>query len=425
MTELIKVDLLGVYDDNDFDVDPLSVNVREFMDKGQKQKYFTASLKYRGQEPFFVVEGNSYGIQQGNENKDEEKGPEMSAPAGMVSLAPPKKEEDNKKEKWQISVIMTEKPAPKDWTREEAQRIEFLDNRLRRILANALSRHVDIVSKVVPSVIAAAQQKLIQEMQTTPQNFYHTDPNQIELLKASRFQAIISDVIYDKITKKVYRKKKEQKDGAQINFMDANAIYDETKYPTLYSSIQSYISKKTKKEEYVTKYYKGDKELLESEWKSLSHAEAVALGSHTVEVGVKFSDLFIGGNSTISIQLKAAEIVLYKPIQLGAMGHKGRLIVNTNPEVKRDQRLVTKSPIVAVGNNNNASQPTGQQIQMTEAFGTNLLQQQALQYQQQQAQQQYVANDQTAASNVFNPNTIAGIVPGIGGVQVVSHTGTQ
>jgi hypothetical protein len=300
-----------------------------------------------------------------------------------------------------------------------------LDNRLRRILANALSRHVDIVSKVVPSVIAAAQQKLIQEMQTTPQNFYHTDPNQIELLKASRFQAIISDVIYDKITKKVYRKKKEQKDGAQINFMDANAIYDETKYPTLYSSIQSYISKKTKKEEYVTKYYKGDKELLESEWKSLSHAEAVALGSHTVEVGVKFSDLFIGGNSTISIQLKAAEIVLYKPIQLGAMGHKGRLIVNTNPEVKRDQRLVTKSPIVAVGNNNNASQPTGQQIQMTEAFGTNLLQQQALQYQQQQAQQQYVANDQTAASNVFNPNTIAGIVPGIGGVQVVSHTGTQ
>jgi len=422
MAELIKVDLLGVYDDNDFDVDPLSVNVREFIDKGQKQKYFTASLKYRGQEPFFVVEGNSYGIQQGNENKDEEKGPEMSAPAGMVSLAPPVKKEDEKKEKWQISVVMTEKPSPKDWTREEAQRIEFLDNRLRRILSNALSRHVDIVSKVVPSVIAAAQQKLIQEMQTTPQNFYHTDPNQIELLKASRFQAIISDVIYDKITKKVYRKKKDQKDGAQINFMDANAIYDETKYPTLYSSIQSYISKKTKKEEYVTKYYKGDKELLESEWKSLSHAEAVALGSHTVEVGVKFSDLFIGGNSTISIQLKAAEIVLYKPIQLGAMGHKGRLIVNTNPEVKRDQRLVTKSPIVAVGNNNNIPQQP-QMVQMGVPVDTSLLQQQ---YQQQaQQQQQYVANDQAAATGVFNPNTIAGIVPGIGGVQVVSHTGTQ
>jgi len=259
-------------------------------------------------------------------------------------------------------------------------------------------------------------------MQTTPQNFYHTDPNQIELLKASRFQAIISDVIYDKITKKVYRKKKDQKDGAQINFMDANAIYDETKYPTLYSSIQSYISKKTKKEEYVTKYYKGDKELLESEWKSLSHAEAVALGSHTVEVGVKFSDLFIGGNSTISIQLKAAEIVLYKPIQLGAMGHKGRLIVNTNPEVKRDQRLVTKSPIVAVGNNNNIPQQP-QMVQMGVPVDTSLLQQQ---YQQQaQQQQQYVANDQAAATGVFNPNTIAGIVPGIGGVQVVSHTGTQ
>jgi hypothetical protein len=386
-------------------------------------------LKYRGQEPFFVIEGNSYGIQQGNDNKDEEKPAEMSAPTGMVSLpsAAKKEEEGGKKEKWQLSVVMTEKPAPKDWTKDEAQRIDFVDNRLRRILANALSRRVDIISKVVPTVIVSAQQKLMQEIGAFPQNFYHTDPQQAEILKAARFQSIISDVILDKITKKVYRKKKDQKEGGQINYMDPNAIYDETKYPTVYSTIQSFVSKKTKKEEYFTKYYKGDKEIAETEWKSLSHAEAVALGSHTVEAGIKCSDLFFGGNGTISLQLKAAEVVFYKAIQLGSMGHKGRLITNTNPEIKRDVRLVTRTAIQPVGNNNNAipAQFNSQPVQMSEQFQQQQAQQLAQQQQAFAQQQQYGIQDQTAANNTFNPGTLAGVIPGIGGVQVVSHGGAQ
>jgi len=410
MAQLIKTDLLQVFDDNDFEIDDTTIKSNEFTGPdGKKQVYFTASWKYKGQEPCFIEKGSSYGIQKGDDKPEGEGGATPAAPPGMVQLPSAPKNGDKKKEKWQVAVIMTKKPAPKDWTLDEAKKIDFLENGLRRILARVLTRRMEIVQKTCPNIIVEAQKKFLKDIQENPQSYIAATETDVNILKAQKFQAILCEAIYDKITKKVYRKKKEQKEGAPINFMDPNAIYDDTKYPTLYSTIQSFISKKTKEEVFVTQYYKGDEKLPETEWKTLSHAEAAALGSHVIEAAVKYGDIFFGGNGTISIQLKAAEVVFFEAIQLGNIGHKGRLITNTNPDVKRDTRLVTRTPIMPVGNNNNI--PNNQavdQLQQQQLLQQQLLQQQQLQ-QQQQMQQQYVAQDQTQASNVFNPATLAGL----------------
>jgi hypothetical protein len=400
MTELIYVDLLASYDENDFDINPSSIGAQEFTDpKGQKQKYCTGLLTYKGLEPYFLAAGNSYGIQKGQKEGEEGEGG-SNPPPNMVQLpSAQKKAGEDKKEKWQVSVTMSHKPAPKDWTAEEAQRIDFLENKLRRIVSGILARRLDILQKVNPNIVIEAQQKIVQEIQKEPAKF----PDQTS--QAVRFTEIIRDLCESKLTKKVYRKKKKAPEGAaatQINFMDLSSQFDETSYPTLYASIISFMDKKKKEEVFVTKYYKGDKKIEESQWKELSHAEAVGLGPHSMEVAVRFGNLYFGAQ--MSVQLKAGEVVLFDKIE-SKMGHKGRL-VRAPADVKRDNRLITRTAIQPAGSpqNDNNAPAFDPSAQLNQQFNSLQLQQQ----------------DQAAAANVFNPATLQGVIPGIGAPQLAT-----
>lgn len=399
MTELILVDLLAPYDENDYDISPASIKEQEFTDpKGQKQKFHAGTLTYKGLEPYFVIRGNSYGIQKGQKEAEEDsKG--ANPPPNMVQLPSAPQKKENEKEKWQVSVTMSQKPSPKEWTPEEAQKIDFLENKLRKIVSGVLARRLDILQKVNSNVITDAQQKIVSEVQKAP----HLYPDQ--MTQAVKFNEIIRDLCESKLTKKVYRKKKKQQEGAsaQINFMDLSSQYDETSYPTLYAGILSFVDKKKKEEIFITKYYKGDLTIPEDQWKELSHAEAVALGSHEVEVATRFGNLYFGAQ--MSVQLKAAEIVLLKKIE-SKMGHKGRL-VKAPADVKRDPRLITRSAIQPPGTaNNDNNTPLTQDFNPQNAQLTAQLQMQ----------------DQTIAANVFNPNTLQGVIPGIGVPQMVTPT---
>lgn len=401
MTELILFDLLAPYDENDFDISPASIKEQEFTDpKGQKQKFNNGILTYKGLEPYFIAEGNSYGIQKG-QKEGEEDGKTANPPPNMVQLPSAAGKKDDKKEKWQVSVTMSKKPAPKDWTPEEAQKIDFLENKLRKIVAGVLARRLDILQKVNPNIIIEAQQKIVAEIQKEPAKF----PDQTT--QALRFNEIIRDLCESKLTKKVYRKKKKAQEGASsapINFMDLSSQFDETSYPTLYASIISYVDKKTGEENFVTKYYQGDKKIEEKEWKELSHAEAVAAGPHSMEVATRFGNVYFGAQ--MSVQLKAAEVILFDKIE-SKMGHKGRL-VRAPADVKRDPRLITRSAI----------QPPGSAQNDNNHFTQETIPQNA------QLTAQLQMADQNRAAGVFDPSTLQGVIPGIGVAQLAASSAT-
>ncbi len=394
MAELVQVDPFN-YDIDRFDIDPKSVKPQSFKDEktGKDQTYFTGILLYCDptdniyRPPFFLTEGDSYGIQKADENKkDTAVKPVLPQMVQLPSALAPgaQTSTDGKREKWQVSISLSAKPAEKDWTKEEAHLISFIDSQLRRILAHVLVKRIEILQTIGSKAIDGAREALGKEMQQNPGK-YNTQEAQL-----SRMKEMIEDLLYNTISRKVYRAKKKaapEAPGAPggMNLLDASAGYDETKYPTLYSSIPSFLNKTTKTEEFVSRYYKFVDGEPEENWPQLTHPEALALGRHRVRVANRFDNIYFG--ASIAPQIKAAEVVFLKAIS-GGLGHKGRLI-KAGPEVPRTPHLITRTAIQPAGANNNNRPELG-------------------------APQQ---NFQPAASvsMAFDPNALAG-VPGIGGL---------
>lgn len=407
--ELAYVDMENCNDDL-FDIDIGSVSERKFKDpKGNEQIYYNANLTYDGKPPFFLVEGDTYGIQKGD-SIDKAKGGEgapVPALPGMIQLASAKVapaggtggEGGGDKDKWQIATKLSEKPAEKDWTDAEKKVISFINDRLRRILAKVLARKYAILQKVGSNIILDAQTQLQQDAQRpeVQAKFAGLQGEQLNAAYNQYFTEILERILYSKISRKVYRKKKKaDKEGATFNVMDSSAQYDETKWPTLYAGIQSYFNKQTHLEEFNTQYFQFVEGVPETEWPRLTHQEACSKGWQRIQQGIRFDKVYFGGNS-ISLQLKVAEAVLKRAISSG-MGHKGRLI-KAGPEVKRDARLIKHTAIKPVGSNNNDNNSKEEDNPHRDPLRNPLA-----------SSQQF----NTEAPSQFDPNTIAGLgIPGI------------
>jgi len=348
MTELVQIDINN-YDINKFEIPIESVQKRSFKDAktGKDTNYFTGTLMYDKKLPYICLCTATYGIGKANDkDQDAAKGGTGDAAppmiAGLVQLpsaSTPKAEGENTKEKikWQISHKLTEKPAPKDWTPTETRMINFLDDDLRTIIATVIAKNVDILQKIGSNVIADTQQQFQQENQ--PGRFADQDA------MMARFSEIMRNNVKSKVSRKVWRKKKEQKEGEKIDLMNPTSQYDESKNPGFFPGIISYVSKKTGLEEVSTKYYQWVEGLPESEWAGVSHADAINKGWYYMENAIRLSDMYFG--SSIAPQPKVIEAVFKTPIESNT-GHKGRLI-KAGPEVKRDARLISRSVIQPAG----------------------------------------------------------------------------
>jgi len=355
MTELVQIDISN-YNINLFDMDPASVVQRKFKGAdGKEQVYFEGDLTYDGKPPFFMVEGDTYGIQQGGANGVKKEGgtaggPPGAVPPGMIqlpsapapSLMPNQPGADGqagvKREKWQVAIKLSQLPAQKDWTPQETRVVAFVDDDLRKIQAHVLARRPEILMKIGSNVVGDAQERFRAEY-SAPGAAQRFDTEEKQM---NRLKEIIYELLVAKISRKLYRKKKAQQGGAPVNLLSANANqYDETKHPTLYASIMSFMNKQTNTEEFITTYYKFVEGKEESEWPRLTHDQACQEGWQRVQAGIRCDKTYFG--ASISSQLKAAEIVLLKKIA-GGMGHSGRLI-KAPADVQRNPRLVTRSAI--------------------------------------------------------------------------------
>lgn len=366
MAELVYVDPTN-FEIERFDMDPKSVKPQSFKDEktGKDQTYFTGELLYCDpadgvfKPPFFLAEGDSFGIGKADGNKKEDgKAPaavpqfvQLPSALGPNSAAPG----GERKEKWQVAVKLSELPAEKDWKPTEVALINFIDSQLRRILAHVLVKRIDILTTIGSNAINDAREKLMAELKTPQGAAYQTQE-----LQLARLRVLVEEVLYGKISHKVYRKKKapptgQASGGMSVNLLDASGSYDETKHPCLYAGCMNFIGKQSKKEEFITTYYKFVEGVAEDEWPKLTHQEAVALGWYRVRVACRYDNVYFG--ASIAPQIKAAEIVMLKAIA-GGMGHKGRLI-KADPSVPRDKRLISRTPIQPAGGvaNNNHVQP--------------------------------------------------------------------
>jgi len=343
------------YKIEDWDIDPSTIEKRSFKDeKGKDQSYFNGGLTYKGKTPLLVAEGDSWGVQEEDESKkkkmnDQEGGDVPGAtplpslvqlPVGLAAAAPTTgadgKEIYVKKKKYQVSIILTVKPAPKDWTPAEKRLIEFLDVDLRRIIAHILSTKMEILQTMQAPVVTDAQLQLNEEFQDPTKNQNLMTPEG----QMARFTQIVKDKLMGKITRKVYRKKKQTKNGEKINLMDANSQYDETASPTLYAGVMNYIDKQTKEEVVTTVYNKFMEGVTPDQYPTLTHAEALAMGRYHMQAGIRLDQLYLG--ASYSVQSKAGNLTFVYPIQGG--GAKNSRIVMPAP-IKRDNALIQKYAI--------------------------------------------------------------------------------
>lgn len=375
MVECVYVDPYAPIEYDRYDINPSSIKSKKFFDakSGKDSFYFTGVLTYRDPKdnmpkpPFFLVEGDSYGVQKGGGQAKDNKAGDAALGGGVPGMIPlgggfpqmagmpgqqpqygqPQQQgqqgqagpDGEGKDKLQIAIQLSEKPAEKDWTPRERAIIEFIDTTIRRIICHVLCRQVNIVNQVCPNVVIAAREKFEQKFQLNGQQ-----PNQEQM---AYFQEALKDALYGKISRKVYRKKKDTtKQGAAFNPLDGSSQYDETKFPTLYAGIPSFVDKITKAEKITkTVYLQWVADVAEDDWPKLTHAEALAKGSQHVQVGVRYDDIYFG--ASIASQPKAAEIAFMRATQGGGL-HKGRMI-RAPDGVKRDQRLITRSNIEPAG----------------------------------------------------------------------------
>lgn len=349
MTELTFVDINN-YDINKFDIDPKAIDTYSFIDsKGTKVENNYGSLTYNGLPPYFVVEGDSYGLQVANKNEDNPTA--NNSVGGMVQLPPTNNTTTKKKDKWQTSLKLTIKAPEKEWTDAERRMIEFISIDIKKIYAHILTRpdRLSILQKASPKIIHAAQETFQTEMTTDG----HKYPDQQSQL--IRMTQLIKNQIINKTSNKVYRKKKKAPGGDEVNLLTSTVEWDETKHPTLYVDMAYYQEKvngkPTGKDIFITKFYQYEEGVPEDQWKELSYQEVARKGGQRFEEGVRYDRIWFGADS-MAPQLKAAEVVCKKDISMSGLGHTGRL-VRAKGEIKKNQKLIHRQQISPVSNNNN------------------------------------------------------------------------
>jgi hypothetical protein len=349
-SDLIEVNI-NDYDLSAFDMLESSVKPHKFKGPdGKEQQYFDGDLTYHGKPPYFFIEGDTFGVQIANAGKKEEGDAAASAPVAMIQLPvasnPNAAAPEIKKQKWQIAVKLSAQASPAQWTAIEQRTIEFINDDLRRVVADILSRRIEILKKIGSNALADAQERFRSDMSDpiTAARFPTTE------LQVERMRILVRDTLYTKISRKVYRKKLEAPKGATANIMEA-VKYDETKHPMLYADIMSKIDKVTKKPEYTTTYYQFVAGKEESEWPRLTHEEVVERGSYRMQLAARFDKVYFG--NTIAPQIKFCEVVLLTPIS-NAQGHKGRLI-KAPASVPRNTKLISRGAIQPAGESGNSN----------------------------------------------------------------------
>lgn len=343
---LVSIDISNpeAYLAENFVIDP-QIESRSFKGAdGKVNAYNTGTLLYKcideesGQEvlrpPCFVMDGDSFGLQLANEQKETTPAPQVP---GMVSIQA--KPNANKRDKYQVAVYITQKPVRREWSEVETNIIEFFSTVLPNILADRLSANLTLLQQAMPNIVTDAQATFQEQMQTSEaQQKYPTQEAQMQLLAQ-----IAKAKIKSKVSKKVYRKKKPKKEGETVNYLDPEAQYDPTKKPMFYIPCQHFVSKKTQQQVFITKFYKMVEGVSELEWPELTYEEALELGAYNVTVATRFDGLYFG--ASISPQMKVAECVFNKPVKFG-LGHTGRIVRARGP-IKKNTRLVKSVPVTS------------------------------------------------------------------------------
>lgn len=338
-----------------FDLDPDSIKRVDFTDeKGVPQYYHVGKLTYKGLPPYFIIEGECYGVQaadfKGKKDTDKDSDDDGPAPVpGMIkmvasdlasqsaaAMATPedeKKKDKVRKRKLQCSMKLTEKPSPDEWTEQEKIIIEFINNGLRTIWTHVLCSRLNILNQVNPNLIHGVQESIASDFQ---------DPEIIakyntEALQNEYFLRQIKKAVYSKFVKKVYRKKLKAQPGQKFD-INANP-YDLKSCPGLYPTIMNHIDFETKVEIVDTKFYQYVEGVIETEWPSLDIDGAIAYGRCFAKIGIRFDEPFLG-TAALSPKLNCGEVMLGKKIA-AQNGHRGRMIM-APPSVPRNQNLVTK-----------------------------------------------------------------------------------
>lgn len=337
---------------DDFDIQLSSIKEHKFKDpNGTEQRYFDGDLTYKGKPPFFFIEGDTYGVQVADANKKEDAAAAPAAPVAMIQLptaaGPNAAAPEAKKQKWQIAVRLAAQASPAQWTAIEQRTIDFINDDLRRVISNILSKRIEILQKIGSNALSDAQERFRSDMSdpVTAARF-PTQESQVE-----RMRILVRDSLYSKISRKVFRKKLEAAKGVAASIMEA-VKYDETKHPMLYAPIISHIDKTSKKEEFTTTYYQFVEGKEEHEWPRLTHAEAVERGWYRMQLAARFDKVYFGADK-IAPQIKFCEVVLLKPISNG-QAHKGRLI-KAPPSVPRNTKLISRGAIQPSGEGGNSN----------------------------------------------------------------------
>lgn len=357
----------------DFDINPENVRTIKFKDeKGMEQSFDTVPLRYKGLPPYIVVERECYGVQSAEfKKKDAVKKPAAGAEHGMnpvstsgmitlpstlqqLSASVPEDvgDDENKekpriqKRKLQVALKLTEKPHPDDWTPEEAAVIKFCNDGIRKIWSHVLSRHLAVLNSACPNIIPAVQETLGNDFQDPDiAAKYCTDE-----LRHQYMITQIQKAIYNKFTKKVYRKKIKAAPGQKFD-MNANP-YDLTSNPGLYPLVKNYVDQKTGEEIVNSNFYKIADGLPQQEWPSVTLDEAMEHGRCRATLSIYFDEPFLGG-AVLSPKFNVGECYLGEKIA-SKQGYKGRMVVLAN----RDKSKITKKKVTMEGSAPEKSIPT-------------------------------------------------------------------
>lgn len=348
----------------DFDIDEEKVREIKFKDeKGMDQKYVTVPLTYKGLPPYLVVERECYGVQSAEfKKKDDGKKKDagehgvandatgmITLPADLQKLDATQPEDGTaegeqkkvriQKRKLQVALKLSEKPHPDDWTPEEAAVIKFCNDGIRKIWAHVLSRHLSVLAGASPNIIPSVQESLAADFQDADVCAkYCTDE-----LRQKYMIEQIRKAVYNKFTKKVYRKKSKPAPGQKF---DMNATpYDLSSCPGLYPLVKNYVDQKTGEEQVNTHFYQLVDGLDQSEWPEICLDDAMKYGRCKVTAAIYFDEPFLG-TAVLSTKFNVGEVYLGEKIE-SRQGYRGRMVVK--PRTQLDRSKVVKKTVTMDG----------------------------------------------------------------------------
>lgn len=410
----------------DFDIDEEKANTISFKDeKGMDQSYITVPLTYKGLPPYIVVSRESYGVQIAEFKKKDAPGKKDSDKviannAGMITLpqtlnqlsstvpeSSSASDEDGEKKpyipkrKVQVALKLTQKPHPDDWTEEEAAVVDFLNNGVRKIWAHVLCRHLGLLSSAMPNLIPTVKESVNNDM-ADPEIAAKFGNDQNLMMQYTIDQ--IRKAVYNKLTKKVYRKKIKLAPGKKF---DMNASpYDLTSCPGLYPLIKNYVNQKTGEEVVQSNIYAVVDGLDQGAWPSVSLDEALEYGRCNVDISILFDEPFLG-SAVLSPKFTVGECYLKDKIQT-TQGYTGRMIVKSRTPQDRSKIVKKTVNMNGLSSGSNSSPTPASNIIPSQPIPLNSTFQQ-----------------QSAAPQSFNPAGFSMMTPAANNIQVMPVQQTE